>query len=214
MVSTDFWLPGTPSSLSGLGSALEGKLDMENMTSWTRMLGISLRPFTGHSPLSLIVRGAIQAAVNVFFLVIGIKMQGTLNEVSAVDAGAKQPSGWVIVFGFVVVMLLIYGLAKIVVGVLDLVPHSTFPGTVVSISERQFLDFLPDVVNNALWDSDNNTGQSWTEKRSVRHEVVVDTGAGTKAWTVRNPKKVRALAPGRRITPTVSPIVGYAKKIE
>lgn len=187
---------------------------MENMTSWTRMLGISLRPFTGHAPISLIMRGVVQSGICIFFLVIGIKMQGTLNEVSAVDAGAKQLSGLFIMFGFVVVMMLIYGLAKVVVGVLDLVPRSTVPGTVVSISERKFLDFLPDVVNNALWDRGNNTGQSWSEKRRVRHEVVVDTGAGTKAWTVRNLKKVRALAPGQRVTLTVSPIVGYVEKIE
>lgn len=187
---------------------------MENMTSWTRMLGITLRPFTGHAPISLIMRGVVQSGICIFFLVIGIKMQGTLNEVSAVDAGAKQLSGLFIMFGFVVVMMLIYGLAKVVVGVLDLVPRSTVPGTVVSISERKFLDFLPDVVNNALWDRGNNTGQSWSEKRRVRHEVVVDTGTGTKAWTVRNLKKVRALAPGQRITLTVSPIVGYVEKIE
>lgn len=187
---------------------------MENVTSWTRMLGISLRPFTGHSPISLILRGAIQSGVCIFFIVIGLQMSATVKEISAVDAGAKQMTGLLVMFGFVVVMMLIYGLAKIVVGVLDLVPRSTVPGTVVSISERKFLDFLPDFVNNALWDRNNPGGQSWSEKRKVRHEVVLDTGSGTKAWTVRNRKRINALVPGQRVTLTVSPIVGYVEKIE
>ena len=187
---------------------------MENTTSWTRMLGISLRPFTGHSPISLIMRGVIQSGICIFFLVVGIRMNATVKEISAVDAGAKQMSGLFVMFGFVLVLVLIYGLVKIVVGILDLLPRSTVPGTVVSISERKFLDFLPDAVNNALWDRGNNVGQSWSDKRKVRHEIVVDTGAGTKAWTVRSRKKVNAIRPGERITLTVSPIVGYVEKIE
>lgn len=187
---------------------------MENVTSWTRMLGISLRPFTGHSPLSLIWRGAIQLAISIFFLVVGIKMRSSLKEISAVDPGAKQMSGIFVMFGFVLVLVLIYGLVKIVVGVLDLLPRSTVPGTVVSISERKFLDFLPDAVNNALWDRGNSVGQSWSDKRAVRHELVLDTGAGTKAWTVRSRKKLNTIRPGERITLTVSPIVGYVEKIE
>lgn len=187
---------------------------MENTTSFTRLLGISLRPFTGHAPLSLIIRGVIQSGICIFFLVVGTRMNATVKEISGVDAGAKQMNGLFVMFGFVVVLTLIYGLVKIAVGILDLVPRSTVPGTVVSISERKFLDFLPDTVNNALWDRNNTGGQAWSEKRKVRHEVVIDTGSGTRAWTVRNRKRISILAPGQRVTLTVSPIVGYVEKIE
>lgn len=190
-------------------------MDMENTTSWTRYLGVSLRPFSGHAPLSLILRGALQAAICIVLLVVGIRMRAEMRQLAAVDAGASALGGFLVLAGVVLVVLALAALVKIAVGILDLVPRTSVPGTVISISERKFLDFLPDVVNNALWDrKNNNVGLSWAERRRVRHELVIDTGNGTRAWTLRNRRKARGLLPGQAITVVASPLVGYVERIE
>ena len=190
-------------------------LDMEKTTSWTRFLGVSLRPFSGHAPLSLILRGALQAAICIVLLVVGARMSAEMRQLAAVDAGAAQLGGFFVLAGVVLVLLALAALVKVAVGILDLVPRTSVPGTVVSISERKFLDFLPDAVNNALWDRKNgNVGQSWAERRRIRHELVIDTGSGTRAWTLRNRQKARGLRPGQAVTVVASPLVGYVDRLE
>ncbi|GAA1857156.1 hypothetical protein GCM10009715_00950 [Paeniglutamicibacter psychrophenolicus] len=187
---------------------------MEKATSWTRFLGVSLRPFSGHAPLSLILRGALQAAICIVLLVVGARMRAEIRHLAAVDAGASRLGGVLVLAGVVLVVLALAALVKIAVGILDLVPRTSVPGTVVSISERKFLDFLPDAVNNALWDRKNTVGQSWAERRRVRHELVIDTGHGTRAWTLRNRQKARGLRPGQAVTVVASPLVGYVDRLE
>ncbi|RAX49421.1 hypothetical protein DQ353_10335 [Arthrobacter sp. AQ5-05] len=189
-------------------------LDMEKTTSWTRFLGVSLRPFSGHAPLSLILRGALQAAICIVLLVVGAGMRAEMRQLAAADAGAARLGGFLVLAGVVLAVLALAALLKVAVGILDLVPRTSVPGTVVSISERKFLDFLPDAVNNALWDRKNNVGQSWAERRRVRHELVIDTGHGTRAWTLRNRQKARGLRPGQAVTVVASPLVGYVDRLE
>lgn len=178
-------------------------------------MGVSLRPFSGHAPLSLILRGALQAAICIVLLVVGIRMSAEMRQLAAVDAGASALGGFLVLAGVVLVVLALAALLKIAVGILDLVPRTSVPGTVISISERKFLDFLPDAVNNALWDrKNNNIGRSWTERRKVRHELVIDTGNGTQAWTLRNRRKAGGLLPGQAITVVASPLLGYVERID
>lgn len=189
-------------------------LEMEKTTLWTRFLGVSLRPFSGHAPLSLVLRGALQAAICIVLLVVGFRMRTEMRQLAAADAGAAQLGGFLVLAGVVLVVLALAALLKVAVGILDLVPRTSVPGTVVSISERKFLDFLPDALNNALWDRKNNVGQSWAERRRVRHELVIDTGDGTRAWTLRNRQKARGLRPGQAVTVVASPLVGYVDRLE
>jgi hypothetical protein len=189
-------------------------LDMEKTTSWTRFLGVSLRPFSGHAPLSLVLRGALQAAICIVLLMVGFRMRTQMRQLAAADAGAAPLGGFLVLAGVVLVVLALAALLKLAVGILDLVPRTSVPGTVVSISERRFLDFLPDAVNNALWDRKSIVGQSWAERRRVRHELVIDTGDGTRAWTLRNRQKARGLRPGQAVTVVASPLVGYVDRLE
>ena len=189
-------------------------LDMEKTTSWTRFLGVSLRPFSGHAPLSLVLRGALQAAICIALLVVGFRMRTEMRQLAAADAGAAQPGGFLVLAGVVLVVLALAALLKVAVGILDLVPRTSVPGTVVSISERRFLDFLPDALNNALWERKNIVGQSWAERRRVRHELVIDTEDGTRAWTLRNRQKARGLRPGQAVTVVASPLIGYVDRLE
>lgn len=58
------------------------------MNSWSRLLGVSLRPWSGESPLSLILRGVVQVAICIFFIVLaagmlsGSGLDGTAQELS------------------------------------------------------------------------------------------------------------------------------------
>ncbi|WP_221184353.1 hypothetical protein [Paeniglutamicibacter cryotolerans] len=137
-----------------------------------------------------------------------------MKEIAVLDGAAAGLRGLLMVAGFVLVLLTLAAAVRIVVGILDLGPRRSIPGVVVSISERRFLDFLPDQLNNALWDRGPNVGWSWSERRKVRHELVIDTGSGTHAWTLRDAKKASGIRAGQQVTLVVSPLVGFVDRLE
>ena len=178
------------------------------------VLGVSLRPWSGHSPISLIVRGVLEFAICIILLITGLNMRATMREMSAVDDGARQVGGFLALAGFALVVLALVAALRITVGVFDLVPRKSVPGTVVQVSERRFLDFLPDYVNNALWDRNGQAGRSCSERRKVRHELWIDTRDGIRAWTMRDIRKAHGIRIGQRVTVVASPLLGYVDRLE
>lgn len=160
------------------------------------------------------MRGVLQFAVCIILLIVGLNMRAAMREISAVDDGARQMGGFLALAGFVLVVLALVAALRIAVGVFDLVPRKSVPGTVVRVSERRFLDFLPDYVNNALWDRNKEVGRSFSERRKVRHELVIDTGNGVRAWTVRDIRKAHGIRVGQQVTVVASPLLGYVDRLE
>ncbi|MHA7241633.1 hypothetical protein ACX80R_00270 [Paeniglutamicibacter antarcticus] len=134
----------------------------------------------------------------IILLIMGINMRAAMREISAVDDGARQMGGFLALAGFV---LVVPGLVAAL-------------RTVVRVSERRLLDLLPDYVNNALWDRNKEVGRSFSERRKVRHELVIDTGNRIRAWTARDIRKALGIQVGQRVTVVASPLLGYVDRLE
>lgn len=183
-----------------------------SLGGWSRFLGVTLRPWAGAAPLSLIVRGAIQCAVCVFFSVLVLRIAGSPEgtEMALLAGGGGSLRGWaVIVIAFTAVVAAI-GACRVVVGILDLVPRRSVTGTVVSLRERRVLDVLPVLGQRALFEN----RQSGIDKRRARTEVVLRTDTGDRQWTVRAARIRRDLRVGARVRLSVTPIAGYVARAE
>ncbi|HHU37758.1 MAG TPA: hypothetical protein GXZ45_00480 [Propionibacterium sp.] len=176
---------------------------------WSRRLGISLRPWSGHSPHGLLLRGAIQTAVSVFVVVVGLRLRGA--DEFAAGAGELESLRAVALFlviGAVATGLL--GVARIVVGAIDLLPRATVTGTVLSLDDRQALDFLPNALQHAIFTRNPQN----IDKRRPRTEVVLDTADGVRQWTVRSARARRQLRRGATVRLVVTPLAGYVARVE
>ncbi len=175
------------------------------VSAWSRFLGISLRPWSGFAPSSLLLRGVIQVAL--FGFVLSLLMPYSLNKTIPGMPAEMTASlrGGAVLLMIVFALAFVRGAAQLVVGAVDLVPRRTVTGTVVSLQERKTGDFLPVLAQQAIF-ARNNHG---TDRRQPRTEVVLDTPSGTQQWTVRNARVRRELLPGRHVQLVVSPIVGY-----
>ena len=182
---------------------------LTSVNQWSRFLGVSLRPWSGYSPLSLILRGLIHLAVCGFFLVL-VRRFGSGDEIIGGEAELAFLGNLVSLATIVLAVLVIIAAARIVVGVLDLVPRSTVTGVVQTVRERKVGDFLPRLVQRRIF-ARNPTN---LDRRKIRTEVVLLTDAGERHWTVRNRKTARLLQPGSRMRVTVSPLVGYVAAAE
>lgn len=185
----------------------------QSASSWSRLLGISLRPWSGHSPVSLIVHGLIQAAVCIFFLVLGIRAS---RDEAIIAAGTQAELGmlrnWLAMASIALIAITAIGALRLVVGVLDLVPRKTYTGTVVSMRERRFLDFLPHFALELIFNRRGNT--MGVEQRKRRTEVVLATPNGDRQWTVRNSRLRRTIRVGETFRLTVTPLAGYVSAAE
>ncbi len=175
---------------------------------WSRLLGVSLRPWSGRSPLGLIVRGVIRVALCIFFAVVALRVVDS-DELAAVtgDSGRLRLLAGVIIIALAVGGVL--GVLSVVVGVLDMMVRRTVTGTVVSLSDRRFLDFLPHIAQRMIFERNPNQ----MDKRRVRTEVVLDTDNGHQQWTVRKTATLRELRPGTAVTLTVTPLAGYVAQV-
>lgn len=190
-----------------------GSGTQQKVAGWQRVLGVTLRPWAGHSPWSLIVRGVIQAGICVVFMVLGYR---ALQDESVLGAGTEAELGllrnWMGLAFIALIAIAAYGATQLIVGALDLVPRKKVTGTIISLRERQFLDFLPHFVLAMIFNRRNNS--MGVEQRRRRTEVVLDTPDGQKQWTVRSHRTRRKLQSGGLVTLSVTPLAGYVASVE
>lgn len=178
------------------------------LNTWSRTLGVSLRPWSGYAPWSLIIRGVIQGAVSVLILVFLIR--GALSQLEASASELEFLRGWVFFAIVGVSVVLLIAVLRIVVGIIDLVPRSTVQGTVVSLRDRKTGDILPRLAQRAIFERNPNS----IDRRRERLELVLDTPDGVRQWTVRNTRLRQDLVTGSTVRITVSPLVGYVASVE
>ena len=182
-------------------------MSVEAVNQWTRLLGVTLRPWAGHAPLSLILRGLIHLAVCAFLIVVFIQMAGVG---ASQDAGTRSLlRGFLAPAVIVLAVLAVSALARIVLGVLDLAPREQVTGIVTSMRERKVGDLLPLFLQRAIFE--RNPLQ--TDRRRHRAEVVLSTDRGERQWTVRSRKLENQLQPGAHVRISVSPLVGYVAEV-
>lgn len=175
---------------------------------WSHALGVSLRPWSGQSPLSLVSRGAIQLAISIFFIVLASRLRsGSLLTVTVDEQ--SQLRSWALLIMIAAVLAGLIGVLKIAVGLLDLGPRREVSGIVQSLDERKFLDVLPRFAQRQLFER----GDYGHDRRGVRTEVVLSTDRGLQRWTVRRAKTQRELQVGNRVTLTVTPLAGYVAQV-
>ncbi|NLE97109.1 MAG: hypothetical protein GX596_03860 [Propionibacterium sp.] len=180
------------------------------MSGWSRFLGVSLRPFTGHAPHSLLLRGAIQVGLCIFFFVVGVRL-ATGDELAGHATELAYMRRTLFLAGIAVTAVALMGATQLVIGLLDLVPRRQVTGVVLSVRRRRFLDFLPRFAERMLYD---RRGDGAIDRRKERTEVVLRTPEGDRQWTLRSHRTRRELRVGEHVRLTVSPIAGYVASVE
>lgn len=171
---------------------------------WSQFLGVSLRPWSGHAPLALILRGLIHVVI---FGIIVVALFRLING----EAGVMTSQDASVIRGLIIPMLVVFiffvflGAARVVLGALDFLPRRQVEGVVLSVRERKVGDFLPTLVQRSIFERNPNN----LDRRRVRTEIVLQTQTGEHQWTVRNRQVERDLVVGARVELTVSPLVGY-----
>lgn len=176
---------------------------------WSRQLGISLRPWSGHSPATLLLRGAIQLAVSVAVIfALLAAARGTGEADAAVDPGTIRRIA--LVAAAVAALFALVALVRLGVGLFDLVTRREVAGTVIDIRDRKTLDMLPGPVQQLIYARDSNR----LDRRRRRTEVVLETDQGIRQWTVRNARTLQQIRPGQAVRMSVTPIAGHVSRIE
>lgn len=193
-------------SAGAMGSGVTGSVNR-----WSRMLGVTLRPWAGHAPWRLLLSGTIQAVVCVAFLIYVPPMAATFQADRSLEAFDLRGIVWIVTVSFVVLLLI--GVAKIIIGALDLIPRVEVTGRVLSMRDRKFADFLPQFVHSAL--QARRSGNTHViDNRKVRHEVVLQTPQGIRQWTVRSYRFRRELTVGSDVRMVTTPLLGHVAKVE
>ena len=175
---------------------------------WSRFFGVSLRPWTGHSPWSLILRGVVQAVLLGIVLVFAVKMLTDPATTESEVSGLFVNWAWLMIIVIGVIALM--AVSRVVIGVIDLVPRVSVTGEIVQLGERKFADFLPRMAQRVIFERNPNA----LDKRKIRTEVVVRTPEGVRQWTVRSAKIRRTLRVGDTVRLTVTPLAGYVASVE
>lgn len=155
------------------------------------------------------IRGVIQVGVSLFFMVLILRMPEASKEVATIDEFQYLRSFATIATVALAVTALL-GAARLTVGVLDLVPRRSVSGTVVSLKERRAGDVLPHLAQRALFENRSNG----IDRRKSRTEVVLETDAGPRQWTVRSHRTARDLRIGAQVNLSVTPLTGYVARVE
>lgn len=180
----------------------------ETVGSLARITGVSLRPWSGHAPLSLIIRGLIHVAICGVILTVLIRGFFGTETINASDAAMIR--GLVIPGIIALIILMVIGAVRVLVGCIDLIPRKHIAGVVVSVRERKVGDVLPILAQRVLFERNENN----IDRRRRRTEVVLLTDQGEQQWTVRNSRVARALTIGSRVRLTVTPLAGYVAQVE
>ena len=174
---------------------------------WARTAGLSLRPWSGHSPLSLIMRGLIQGAVAAVLLYFGLIMRNDDIAVTEAEIGALRGVTTLIIA--VCAIFVIIAVARIGIGIADLMGSKTVEGKVVDVGTRRFGDILPGFAQEMIFSRRDNS----YDGRRYRTEVVLETSDGIKSWTVRDRRAKKLLQPGVHVRMTVTPIAGSVSNV-
>ena len=179
-----------------------------SVNSWSRILGISLRPWSGHSPASLLIRGVIQIAISAFFLLLAFRFatDGDLSRYTDEIASIRLIAALIAVAATSGAIL---GVLRTIVGLTDLLTSSEVSGTVVDIRDRRTLDFLPHAALALIYARDPGR----IERRRRRTELVLSTDAGVRQWTVRRHRTCQGIHPGTAVRLTVTPLAGHLSRI-
>lgn len=179
-----------------------------SISQWSRLVGISLRPWSGHSPLSLVLKGVIRLAIAVFLLGVVLRFKdSTVPTATEAEFTYLRNLGVLVVVALGVIIAL--SAVRILVGLIDLAPRRAVTGSVLSVRERRVADFLPRYAQRAIF-TRNAQG---IDRRRWRTEVVLDTAQGPKQGTVRNRRVLAQLREGEQVELLVSPLVGYVAKV-
>lgn len=182
-----------------------------SVNRWSRVLGVTLRPWSGQAPWRLLLSGTIQAVVCVAFLIYVSPMAEAYQTDAALAAIDLHRIVWMVSVIFIVLLLI--GVAKIIIGALDLIPRVEVTGQVLSMRDRKFADFLPQFVHSAL-QARRSGNTHVTDNRKVRHEVVVQTPQGVRQWTVRSYRLRNELTVGSHVRMVTTPLLGHITKVE
>ncbi len=175
---------------------------------WSRILGVSLRPWSGESPASLVIRGAIQIALCLFFVWFAVRLatDDEITEAAGELASLRLIAVLIIVPAVVVAAM---GVARVGVGIIDFLSSGEVTGTVMSVRDRRTFDFLPHPILEMIYRRNTNS----IDRRKRRTEVVLRTDDGVRQWTVRKSRARRDLRPGSTVRLTVTPLAGYISRV-
>lgn len=180
----------------------------DSANRFSRVMGISFRPWSGESPASLVIRGIIQVALCGFFLWFAVRLAtgDELTEVAGELASLRLLGGLIMIAAMVLALM---GLIRIGIGVIDFLSSREVTGIVLSVRDRLALDFLPHPVLELIYH--RNPHKIDTRKR--RTEVVLQTNTGVRQWTVRRNRVARDLRRGSEIRMTVTPLAGHVSAV-
>lgn len=176
---------------------------------WSRRLGVSLRPWSGEAPLSLILRGAIHVVISAFFLSLILRIPGEVG-IGGSSEELRFLGGLMTLVSVALVVLIVIGLARVSVGIVDTMRRQTVTGTVLSLRDRKALDLLPRLAQRAVFERRANG----MDNRRVRTELVLETEDGARQWTVRSTRIRGELEPGARVRLTVTTLAGHIAAVE
>lgn len=185
---------------------------------WSRILGVSLRPWSGTSPAKLLISGVIQVVLCGFFVWLAIRL-ATDDELAELggelaQAGERPMIGIVAaLIALVAVGVGIFGLLRLAAGVIDLLGSREVTGVVVSIGDRQTLDVLPTRIAQIILTRGRDNHGLGHDSRRYRTELVVDTGSGVHQWTIHNQRTIRGVDRGVPIRMRVTPIAGHVSNL-
>lgn len=183
---------------------------------WSRILGVSLRPWSGTSPARMLISGVLQTVLCGFFIWLAIRL-ATDDELAELggelaQAGERPVIGIIAgLIGLIAVGVGILALLRLAAGVIDLIGSREVTGVVVSIGERRTLDVLPTQIAQMILNRGRNNHGGNT--RRYRTELVVDTGSGVRQWTIHDQRTVRGVNRGVPIRMRVTPIAGHVSNL-
>ncbi len=185
---------------------------MKSIGDTSRFLGISLRPWSGSSPFSLIIRGALSTAVCILLVAVVFGMGDAINQADELRELADF-TVWIKGVAFICLALALWSALRLVAGIVDLVSRRNVDGTVVSVTERQKGDFLPGWVRYGYeqW-RDRRGGSSYRDLRG-RTELVLQTDDGLQYWTIRDQRTAAKFVVGEQVSISVTRIAGHVKLI-
>lgn len=177
---------------------------------WARTAGLSLRPWSGHSPTSLIIRGAIHVAVSGVVLYFAFRMRSEDEFATATESEFDFIRSFSTLIIIACIVMIIVAAVRIAVGIFDLVSAKTVEGRVVDVGTRRLGDILPGFAQEMIFSRRDSSYDS----RRYRTEVVVETREGMKSWTVRNSRAKQLLQPGTHVRMKVTPIAGSVSQVQ
>ncbi|MBP2413465.1 hypothetical protein JOF48_002264 [Arthrobacter stackebrandtii] len=184
--------------------------------STSNLLGISLRPWAGMSPAKLALRGLVHTAIGIFLVYwcLRIAAGGLETDTAELSRIAGTVRVVAVPLAILFIVFTLYGLLRVAVGVLDLVPRHEVTGTVVMAGARQFGDVLPRFVQDLVFRRGRDYfGSRNDDTRRTRHQIVVETLDGLKTYTV-NPGMALSVRQGQQVRLSVSPLIGYVAKCQ